>query len=159
MNARVAAVNAKWQVVNVVVLVVHLLVASSLLVGAIGTLRWRDWGRRLLMAACLGAIVFELARLWPTLLTARETQEIMNTFMPRLMQAPKGAGNPPNMDALMGGIMKVIGIASLVFMVAFTAAKLLFYALAARYLRKPSVTGLFPQGQAASVGLTGTHYG
>ena len=150
MTQQVAAVAAKWQVFNVVTLAVHFVVAPCLLAGAILTLCWKPGGRRLLVAALLAAAVFELVRMGPAMMTARETQEITAEFMPKLMEAaaPPGARQPANLNAMMGGMMKAMVIAGMVLGIAMVAAKVIFYLIGAAYLRKPAVAALFADSSA-----------
>ncbi len=144
MNAKVLTASAKYAWLNKLLAVVQFAVAGSLLAGGIMSLKLRPLGRKLLLSAFVAAIVFEGARLYPTMAVQREMAPIMAEYMPRMMkaQAPPG-GQPPGMHEAMSGIMSAAMIVGMVISVGMVAVKAVFYVIGIVYLRKPSVAQLF----------------
>jgi len=145
MNAKVVAASAKFAWLNMLLAVVQLAVAASLLVGGIMSLKLRPLGRKLLLGAFVAAIVFEAARIYPTISVQQAMVPIMAEYMPKMMkaQAPPGGQQPAGMDQAMSSIMSALGIVGMVFFVVTVAVKGVYYAIGIVYLRKPSVALLF----------------
>ncbi|MEX2118203.1 MAG: hypothetical protein WD847_01230 [Pirellulales bacterium] len=146
MNAEMMAVAQSRPVLTWSLYIVHLMVASTLLVGGILAVMLKPVGRRLLLGVFVGAIVFELVRIVPTVIMALENMAIVEEYMPRLAEASNQGGQaPPGMDQTMGAFAKVGAIVGLVAAVAMMLFKCAFYVVGTLYLSKPRIVALYSQ--------------
>lgn len=144
MNAKTLAITRRYAWFTIPLLVAKVAVEIVILAGAIMSWGLKPRGRSWLRAGLIAAIVVESLQIVPTLKMQHETFEVMGEFMPKMLAAQPGAQNHP---AGMGGVMSTMstamGIVSMIIAVGWLAAKLVYYVLSIRYLRKPSIVALF----------------
>ena len=143
MNAETMRIANRFRLANVGISLTHLVVAGCLLLGGIWALQLKEKGRRLLWAVCLVAIVFELARSVPNVLMQMENAALMEEYMPRLMQAQ----TPGDQDAQVAEFGRMFARFSMimgwVIFAGWLSLKLVFFAVAARYLWSPRVKAIY----------------
>lgn len=124
-------VQKKYTTVNLAVTVVHFPVAILLIVGGIQALKLRAGGRKMLFAALIGALVFEVARGVVTAIVQVATIGAANVEIRKLSGG--------NSAAMFQTIMYLtIGCTG-----ALLLAKLILYGWAATYVNKPSIRSLY----------------
>ncbi|MCA9222610.1 MAG: hypothetical protein KDA71_19925, partial [Planctomycetales bacterium] len=126
----------------------HVLVAGLLLTGGVMSLMKKPFGRTLLVATFLLAILFELCRSYLTGVQMMETYEIMNEYMGQMAGAMPGPA-PPGMGQMMTTMSKVIVIFQAVVAGIWLLVKLVFYATSYVYLRRPDIRQHFDGPQPA----------
>jgi hypothetical protein len=153
MNDKTMDVVDEFRVYNVLAVLVHLVVTTSLLVGAVMTLRLNPTGRRVLHAACWLAILFELGRGILQTFMQLKNFAIMREYMPRVMSSAGQGGAPrPGAEQIAETMTNMIIYFSLGFMAIFILLKVIYYVITIVYLRKPKIRGLF--ASSASERLT-----
>jgi hypothetical protein len=138
MQVELQAVQDRFWAANAVLTSLHVLVASTLLVGGIQCLRRVSPGRRILLTACCAAIVFEIASGIVKAFVQMETASVTTRSMERMMEAT-GSQAPPEVAEFMLIAAKVGVVVGAAFSLALIIAKLVFYLLSIRHLRKPEV--------------------
>jgi hypothetical protein len=143
MNAATMQIANRFRLVNIAFSLMHFAVTVSLVAGGIWALLLQEQGRRLLWAVCLVAIVFELARSVPNILMQMENAALMEEYMPRLMQAQ----TPGDQDAQVAEFGRMFARFSMimgwVIFAGWLSLKLVFFAIAARYLGSPPVKAIY----------------
>jgi len=145
MNAKVWSITQKWNVVHWILTAALIVNVALLLTGGIMTLRLNPTGRKLLLAVFISAIVVDIARAVPGVLIGAETFQVMEEYMPRMMDAsaPPGQQAPPGVGDAMGTAMQIGGIVAMVFAIGWALAKVVVYLIGAMYLTRPAVKELF----------------
>ena len=151
MQENVRAVNARYWTAIVAFLVVLLAVASGLLVGGIKALRMDPVGRKLLLAACSIAILFELGRAIFTVILQIEVMTVMTASMSRMAEAaaPENMADAERFSSVLSMVMQGAMIAGLVLGLAFVLVKVVFYVIGALYLRRENVRQLYEKNAAS----------
>jgi hypothetical protein len=143
-QARMLAITGRYKWVLIPLTVVKMLVEAALLVGALMAWGLKPRGWSWLHGALIAAIIFEAIQAIPVLMLQRETQSVMSEMMTKtIVQQRGGNAPPPGVENLMSGMMSAIGVMSMVFALFWLGAKLVFYVLGVRYLRKREVVALF----------------
>lgn len=128
---------------NTLFAVGRLVVATSLLVGGVLSLRLGPRGRKALLVAFAAGIVFELAQLWPNLEAIPLTQRAFQLGMEaQHRQMPNGpqAGDMQALGRIMGKAIAAMQVAMIAGML---LAKCGFYAFGLWYLTRPHTALLF----------------
>ena len=108
-----------------------------LLTGGIQALRRVSPGRKLLVAACLAAIVFELVRGVVQTLIQVQVLSVTTRFFEQMMEASmEQAAELAEWLAWFSRLAMVVG---LLLAIGWILIKLVFYSVAVWYLRKPAV--------------------
>ena len=142
MQADLQALQDRFRSATSILVAAHLVVALMLLVGGIQSLRLAAAGRTILLTGCGLAIGFDLAAFVVKAMMQLESTSLLARHMPRIMEA-SGNRLPPgatNMASATAQITIFVGIGiSLIWLI----AKLVYYAIAIRQLRKPEIRQLF----------------
>ena len=145
LEAKIAAGAAKHRARQSLFIVAHLAVAAGLLAGAVSGLRAKAVASRVLLAAfCLG-IFLELARLMPSIRDARQANQIVERYAPRMLRAVLESGparGPNGISPPTVALVEAVGKTHLLTIVAAMLFKCIFYSIGARYLtRTPPIDG------------------
>ena len=145
MQLDVQKMTADYLWFHVLTIVLLLIICPALLTGAIMAFQRKAVGRKLLIAAMLAAILFEVGRAVPTTRMQLKMGDAMRGMMQEMgaQAAPQAGEDGPDMERFTGAMGAGIAILLLVFSLGWTAIKLVFYLLGWRYLRKPEVAALF----------------
>ena len=103
-------------------------------------------GCSLLVGAFVVAVIFEIVRTIVGVVIQLDTAAAMSEMMVHMAEARpshNGSGGPPTAEtiAMLAKVGAFIGIA---FSVVFGLAKIVFYIVGFRYLRRPNIRALFP---------------
>ncbi len=134
---QIQVIQDRFWTVNLVILLGHAIVASLLVAGGIQALRRVRPGRKLLIAACLAAIAFELVRGIVQSVIQVQVLSVTMRFMEQMMEI--------SMDQAADAVewlvwfSRLAVVAGVLLAIAWILAKLVFYGLAVWYLRKPAV--------------------
>lgn len=145
MQSRIETIQARWKVLNYMLVGSHLILAGILFGGSILALKSRPHGRRLLAAACLGLLLLEAVRVVPMIDVTYKQNAVMRELMPKLISgSPAGGGPAPGPR---GPAMVQVMEMSMAFGVAMTfgwlAVKVGLYGFSAYYLRRDDVRRYF----------------
>ena len=148
MQREMQAVQNRFWTVNVVLLLGHVTVAAGLLAGGIQSLRRKPFGRKILIAACLAAIVFELIRGTVQAFIQVQVMSVMSRFFQAMMDVSMSqAADAAEWVAWGARVGLVIGV---VAMIVWILAKVVFYGVAVWYLRKPAVRQYLDAAEATA---------
>jgi hypothetical protein len=136
MERDLYAIQNRFLPINAVLIALLVLVSAGLLIGGIQSLRRVTPGRKVLVAACSAAIVFELLRGIVQVVIQAQTISMTMQHTERMLDA---GGGPPGMAEMAMTVARVAIIVGIVFGVLWMLAKLVFYGISVWYLRKPSV--------------------
>lgn len=143
MEAKIAAGVATHRARQSLFIVAHLAVAAGLLAGAVGGLRAKEVASRLLLAAfCLG-IFLELARLMPSIRDARQANQIVEQYAPRMLRAISESGpvrGPDGISPPTVALVQAVGKTHQLTIAAAMLFKCIFYSIGARYLTRTPPT-------------------
>jgi hypothetical protein len=144
MQQRTEEVASRYAGFNLGFLLLNVLIGGSLFVGGILALRLSPKGRRLLLTAFTAAILLEILRAVVQSFAQIEMAEVMQGPMARMMQASASHGGPgtPENAAFTVVVSRAMYVGIAVWL-AFAAAKVIFYAVGARYLHRPAIRQLF----------------
>jgi len=145
MQADLQAVQDRFFAANVILTLVQVLVASTLLVGGIQCLRRISPGRRVLVAACFAAMLFEIVRGIVQGFVQMATAPVATRSIERMMESTGGQTPPEATEFVMMATRVGVVLGAVVFLGLITA-KLVFYVLSVRYLRKPEVRSYLDLG-------------
>ena len=137
MQRDMQAVQERFWTLNAGLLGVHLVVASGLLVGGIQSLCRIPSGRRILVAACTAAILFELVRGTAQSLIQIQVMSVMGHFLQEMMQISMNEAAEAAEWVTWGA--RAAMLVGVVMMLVWILAKVVFYGIAVWYLRKPVV--------------------
>ncbi len=144
MNTKLLAVSRRYIWITVPLVVLKVAIESILLAGAIMSWGLKPRGRSWLLTALLAAIVVESLQIVPMMIMQRETFAVMSEFMPKMIAAqPHADQQPAGMGNFMSTASSALGYVSMIVAVGWLTAKIVYYAFAIRYLRKPSVAAVF----------------
>jgi hypothetical protein len=136
MNAAMAAVQDKYFLPNMTFSVLHLVLATCMLIGGILVLRGRPAGRSLMIYVLLAAIAFEVLRTAFAVMVQLEVMPITSEFMEKMMKEA-GPNGPGRAIARMVSGLSIFGI---IMGLIWPLGKIIVYGLSARYLAsKPIV--------------------
>jgi len=146
MQRKTNAVTDRYLGFNWGFSLVNFVLGASLLVGGILVLQLKPKGRAFLAAIFAATIVFELVRIPTYAVMQREIASVVADSMPRMMNAAaaKGGAGADSAAALATTAMKIWTFVVIAFTLIFGLAKVIFYAVGARYLGRPHVRRLFP---------------
>lgn len=133
----IQAVQERFLGINAVLLGTHAIVAGMLLTGGIQALRRVRPGRKLLVAACLAAIVFELVRGSVQTLMQVQLLSVTAHFFEQMMGA--SLEQAAELAEWFVWFSRLAMVAGLVLAIGWILVKLVFYSIAVWYLRKPAV--------------------
>jgi len=137
MQRGLQAVQDRFLVANAVFVAAHALLAGSLLAGGIQSLRRRTPGRKILTAACLSAIVFELIRGTVQAFMQVQVMSVTTHFFQEMMEISMNeAADAAEWVAWGARVGIVVGV---VIAGGWILAKVVFYGFAVWYLRQPAV--------------------
>jgi hypothetical protein len=140
MIGKVNAVTARWRPLLYAVNAARVALAVLLLTTAIMTIGWKPLGRTLLSTTMLLGIAFEVLKAVPEGLLQYQNQKITGEYMGRIMASGKAG---PGADAMGEALSSGILFMTIAMLVGWTAAKIIYYALSARYLRSSQVRAQF----------------
>jgi hypothetical protein len=146
MENQLQSIQRRYFAINVILIVVLALVAFGLLIGGIQSLRRVSPARKILLAACSAALVYESIKTVRDVLIQAETIPMTLRHTDRMMSA--GSGPPGAADIAMTAA-RVGVVVGILFGAAWLLAKLVFYSVAVWYLRKPAV-GAYLDGHDAA---------
>ena len=119
---------------NLIVNACNLIVASLLVVGAVGVFGLKEWGRKLLRNGLLIAVIYIVLRGIYTAWMQYQAMDMMKGMMPA-----QGGGDPATFEAIMqAGI--IFGI---VVVFAWVAALTAFYLWSRSYLNRDAIVAFF----------------
>jgi hypothetical protein len=141
MQAALAAEMKRFAIANGVLSVCQLVLCGALVYSGLKTLGLKPAGRQLLLAICVGILVYEIAQLVTVVIQQMSMIPIMELYMPRMMKAP--SGNNAGTEQFGQIIARMSIIVGIVMQCAWTLIKFVFYVLAIRYLRSAKIIALF----------------
>ena len=135
------AVDRKYLAFTITITVLGLVFGASLLTGGIMTMKMNPTARTFLVTVFAVAIVFEIA----AAIVAVFMQLDMAPVMSRMMMANTAKGGPGAEQgaAIVATMAKIMAIVGIVLNVCWALAKIVFYAIGARYLGRPNIRPLF----------------
>jgi len=137
MQRGIQAVQDQFLAVNAVLLAGYVIVAAGLLLGGIQSLRRKLPGRKILIAACLSALAFELIRGTVQAFIQVQLMSVMTRFFQEMMQVSMNeAAEVAEWVAWSARAAMVVGV---LMLIGWILAKVVFYSFAVWYLRKPAV--------------------
>lgn len=139
----IGAIQTRWLPVTITLTILHLVLIALLFVGGARALKMRPKAGKLLAAAMLFAILFELGRVYPNLLLQEESMEVSMRHNERVMQT---SGNPAQTRAMINFTRRIQEVSmALAYLIAggWLLAKVGFYGTSLWYLNRKSVKALF----------------
>jgi hypothetical protein len=141
MQDDMQALQDRFRPYNQVLVVLHAILAFFLLAGGIQTLRLVPAGRKVFLAACGVAIVFELIRAVVQGILQVQVGSLMAVHMGKMMEAQRTA--PAGLGGMMSAVARIVVFVGLAIGLVWVVAKLVYFVMSIRILRKPEVEGLF----------------
>ncbi len=149
MQRGVQDVQNRFLAVNAVLLAGHAIVAAGLLAGGIQSLRRKLPGRKILIAACLAAIAFELVRGTVQAFIQVQLMSVTTRFFQEMMEVSMNeAAEAAEWVAWGARAAMVVGV---LMMIGWILAKVVFYAFTVWYLRKSSVRQYLDNAEVTAV--------
>jgi hypothetical protein len=149
MQRGMQAVQDRYLAVNAVLLAGHVIVAAGLLVGGIQSLRRRIPGRKILIAACLSAIAFELIRGTVQAFIQVQVMSVMSRFFQEMMEVSMNeAAEVAEWVAWGARAAMVVGV---LMLIGWILAKVVFYSVTVWYLRKLAVRQYLDAAEVTAV--------
>ena len=145
MQNDMQALQDRFQPFNLVLVVLHAILAFFLLAGGIQSLRLVPAGRKLFLAACSIALVFELIRAAVQSLLQVQMGSLMAVHMQKMMEAQ--TSTPAGFGDMMSSFARIGIFIGLAIGLIWVVAKLVYFVIAIRLLRKPEVAGLFVEAR------------
>jgi hypothetical protein len=145
MQNDMQALQDRFQPYNLVLVVLHAILAFFLLAGGLQSLRLVPAGRKLFLAACSIAIVFELIRAVVQGILQVQMGSLMAVHMQKMMEAQSNA--PPGLGNMMSSFARIGIVIGLAIGLVWVVAKLVYFVISIRILRKPEVEGLFVEAR------------
>jgi len=143
-NDRIFAITDRYKWATLPLMIAKIAVEIGLLAGAIGSLRLDRRGRAWLQYALVAAIVVESLHAVPVMLIQSETRTATTEMMGKMMATGGGGNAPPaGLQDVAATFGSIVGILSIAYAVGWLLAKIIFYVIAIRYLRKPAIVRLF----------------
>jgi hypothetical protein len=139
----VNAVQAKYFWALVPGLGFRFVAALLLLIGGIRSLSLKDSGRKLLLAACGVAVVFELVHSILQSIITLETMTAVNSYVEKLTTLLPQKKEAPGVIAVLPMIVRGSIIGSLILAFLIALAKIGLYLFGLIYLQKKHIRGLF----------------
>ncbi len=137
VQQQIQAVQDRFWIPNLVLTGAHLIVATLLLTGGIQALRRVRPGRKILIVACLSAIVFELVRGSVQTVIQVQVLSVMMNFFEQMMEA--SLEQAADFAEWLAWFSRLAMMAGLLLAIGWILVKLVFYSVAVWYLRKPAV--------------------
>jgi hypothetical protein len=143
-NDRIFAITDRYRWATLPLLIAKTAVEIGLLAGAILSLQLKRSGRSWLLGALIAAIVVESLYAVPVMLIQNETRKATTEMMGNMMAAgPGGKAPPPGVQDFAETFGSIVGIFAIAYAVGWLLAKIVFYMIAIRYLRKLAIVSLF----------------
>ena len=143
MQDELNAINDQLLVPSAIKAVVHLAVATLLVVGGIMSLLMKPSGRIVLLGVCALALFYEAGHTVLDTMVQMKVITVMETYFPKLLSlGPQGPGQAQAEDALKVG-MKIGMVIGLVFAFTMVFIKVVFYCITLFYLNRPRIKSLF----------------
>jgi hypothetical protein len=145
-QAEINAVEKRYWTPMIVSLSFRFLAASLLLVGGILALGMKEAGRKLLIAACVIALCFELGHAILQSVVNTEMMTAVNSYVDGMLESMprgRGGGPPKNIVQTVQTITRVSIMAGLAMFYLLVAIKAGFYLFSFVYLQKPHIQALF----------------
>jgi len=124
-------------------LIFRFVASALLLVGGIGALALKPWGRQVLIAGCAVAAPFVMLDAILQSLISMENMTVMNSYMERIIQASPANQTPEKLEGFIRGIFGFIKIVSIAVLGLLAIAKIALYIFGLIYLHKPHIKALF----------------
>jgi hypothetical protein len=148
MKTLMKDLQERWRPILLTLLACNMVLSVLLLAGGIGTLRLAEWGRRMLIAAFAGTMLYEVGTAATQLIMQFETRHLTSEYTAKMMDA-MSKGNQAMPPAQRQQMMRVMTISTSVFFLlgvamglAWLLVKLIAYGLAIHYLRRPQIRAL-----------------
>jgi hypothetical protein len=149
MNQAIAKVQNRYLAGTMSFAVLHLVVATCLVIGGVMVLQGKPSGRTFLLYTLLAVIVFEILRTILVLVIQLECLPVIDGYMDKLGEDPAAGGGRtlgPGFARMMKGFM----IFGLVVAMVWPLIKVIVYAISARYLSSPRMVEFFANRSASS---------
>jgi hypothetical protein len=143
MQTEIYAIQEKYLWMLAGGLVFRFVASALLLIGGIGALGLKPWGRQVLIAGCAVAAPFVLLDAILQSLISMENMTVMNGYMERMIQASPGTGAPEKIEGFIRGVFGFIKFASIAVLSLLALAKIALYIFGLIYLQKPHIKALF----------------
>ncbi len=141
MQSKIQDVTRRFFVPHVILQVVKFALCIAMIYAAVRTLNLHASGRRQLAWVFAFLIAFEIVQLTVFVLLQLQMRPIMAEYMPKLMKVPDGANAPPaEFGQLIASATIIFG---LIVHAVWSLAKIIYYGVARRYLRKVKIQSLF----------------
>jgi hypothetical protein len=142
MQKRIQAVTDRYRRPTVGFALLNMVLAASMLAGAIMALNRVPKARTVLLTVFAVAILFEISRSIVQVFIQWETAAVMSEMLPRMMETsmPANVPNVPNAQdtAAMGTVIaRAIIMVGFVFNLVLSLAKLIYYGVGWSCLRRP----------------------
>jgi hypothetical protein len=142
-QAEIYAVQAKYFWATMPALGFRFVAALLLLIGGIRSLSLVEGGRKMLLAACTVAVVFELVHAILQSVITLGMMTTVNSYVEKLTATMPQGNNGPDMSQIMPMIVRGSIIGGLVFSYIIAVAKIALYVFGLIYLQKPRIRALF----------------
>ena len=146
MQRDLQSIQDRFFGINAVLIVLLALVAFALLVGGIQCLRRVPPARKILLAACSAALVYELLRTIRDVIMQAQTIPMTLEHTERMMSV---GGGPPGVADFAMTAARVGVVVGILFGAAWVLAKLVFFSISVWYLRKPAICAYLDGSDAA----------
>jgi hypothetical protein len=145
MQNEMYAIQEKYLVAIAVGLVLRFVASLLLVSGGVGALSLREWGRRVLIAACAVAAPFVLLDAILQSMITMENMTVMNSYMEVMMNEVQGKASPENVEGFVRGMFGAIKVVTIVLTNLLALAKLGLYCFGLVYLQRESIRNLYKQ--------------
>jgi hypothetical protein len=142
MISELAAAMIPWRMIIIPMLFLVLLSSVLLIVGGIQTLDVRPFGRKILVILFWFLIPVDIVRSILNLIIGHKMSDVMVHNVARIAATGHPPGGP-DLESWISGLSQVGIYAGLVFGVLWALAKITFYVLGLKYLRRPDIAHLF----------------
>jgi len=139
----VNAVKRKYFVLTLAFLGFRFVAAGLLLYGGLRCLSLRESGRKLLIAACAVALLFEFSQMIAQSVVTLQSLTEMNSASERFQSALANGNTPPGLQAVMKWTMRISMILPIVLMYGMAFLKGGVFLFGLSYLRRPHIKALF----------------
>ncbi len=130
-------------------LVFRFVASALLLIGGIGTLALKPWGRQVLIAGCAVAAPFVLVDAILQSLITMENMTVMNSYMEHMINAAPGNNAPEKIEGFIRGMFGFLKVASIVVLSLLSLGKIALYIFGLIYLQKPHIKAFFDPAKSS----------
>jgi hypothetical protein len=142
MISELAEAITPWQIIIIPILIVVLLTSVLLIAGGFQTFKVRPIGRKIVMALFWVLVPLDIVRSILNTIIGHKTSDIMVAHVARVASIGHQPGQI-DVGTWISGISQVGMYAGLAFGVLWSVAKITFYVLGLKYLRRPDIAHLF----------------